>query len=71
LELEWRQQVDLAHRTAWLHPDQAKACQVIPVPLNDMAMSVLTAKLDKHSTWAFTYKGNPSDGSTPKHGVKL
>jgi integrase len=31
--LQWSQ-VDLARRLAWIHPDQAKARQAIPVPLN-------------------------------------
>ena len=56
--LQWNQ-VDPAQRMAWIHTDQAKARQAIAVPLNDMAMSVLTAESGKHSTRVFTYKGNP------------
>jgi hypothetical protein len=33
--------VDLQRRTAWIHPDQAKARKAIPVPLNAEAVLVL------------------------------
>ena len=38
--LEWSQ-VDLARRTAWIHPDQAKARKAIAVPLSAAAVVVL------------------------------
>jgi integrase len=38
--LEWSQ-VDLERRTAWIHPDQAKARKAIAVPLSRVAMLVL------------------------------
>ena len=54
--LEWSQ-VDLAHRRAWIHPDQAKARQAIPVPLNAEAVLVLRRQVVKHARWCFTYHG--------------
>ena len=40
LHLEWSQ-VDLERKTAWIHPDQAKARRAIHVPLNSVALAVL------------------------------
>lgn len=45
--LEWSQ-VDLQRRTAWIHPDQAKARKAIPVPLNAEAVLVLRRQEGKH-----------------------
>ena len=42
-------QVDIARRLAWIHPDQAKARKAIAVPLNDMAMGVLGRRAGAHS----------------------
>ena len=54
--LTW-QQVDLARKLAWIHPDQAKARKAIAVPLNDTALHVLRAQIGRHATWVFTYDG--------------
>jgi len=54
--LTW-EQVDLARKLAWIHPDQAKARKAIAVPLNDTALQVLRAQRGKHATWVFTYEG--------------
>jgi integrase len=54
--LTW-EQVDLARKLAWIHPDQAKARKAIAVPLNDTAMQVLRAQVGQHATWVFTYEG--------------
>jgi integrase len=40
--LTW-EQVDLARRLAWVHPDQAKGRKAIGVPLNDTALAILQA----------------------------
>ena len=56
--LEWSQ-VDLARRTAWIHPDQAKARKAIAVPLSAAAVVVLRGQIGKHSTRVFSYRGNP------------
>jgi integrase len=58
LSLEWSQ-VDLTRRTAWIHPDQAKARRAIPVPLNKDAVIALRRQVGKHATRVFTYNGSP------------
>jgi integrase len=58
LQLEWSQ-VDLARQVCWIHPDQAKARKAIHVPLNSVAMAVVTQQIGKHPTHVFTYLGNP------------
>lgn len=56
--LEWSQ-VDLEHRRAWVHPDQAKSRKAIPVPLNAESMLVLRRQRGKHERFVFTYQGGP------------
>lgn len=58
LGLEWSQ-IDLERQVAWIHPDQAKARRAIHVPLNSVAMDVLTRQIGKHPVRVFTYKGHP------------
>lgn len=58
LKLEWSQ-VDLARQVCWIHPDQAKARKAIHVPLNSVAMAVVTQQIGKHPQRVFTYRGNP------------
>lgn len=55
--LQWSQ-VDLARRTAWIHPDQAKARKAIAVPLSIAAVEVIREQFGKHVTHVFSYKGN-------------
>jgi integrase len=52
-------QVDLVRRTAWIHPDQAKARKAIAVPLSASAVIVLREQLGRHSEYVFTYRGKP------------
>jgi integrase len=52
-------QVDLGRRTAWVHPDQAKARKAIAVPLSNTAVVVLRGQIGKHPTHVFSYRGNP------------
>jgi integrase len=52
-------QVDLGRRTAWVHPDQAKARKAIAVPLSNAAVVVLRGQIGKHPTHVFSYRGNP------------
>lgn len=54
--LEWSQ-VDLARRTAWIHPDQAKARKAIAVPLSATAVVILREQLGRHTTYVFSYRG--------------
>lgn len=58
IKLEWSQ-VNLEHRCAWIHADQAKARKAIPVPLNAEAVLVLRRQIGKHQTRVFTYKARP------------
>jgi len=53
--LSW-EQIDLARKLAWIHPDQAKARRAIPVPLNDTAMQVLRGQKGQHATYVFTFR---------------
>lgn len=57
-DLRW-DQVDLRRKTAWIHPDEAKARQGIGVPLNSMAVGVLKRCQGKHAERVFTYNGEP------------
>jgi integrase len=56
--LQWSQ-VDLARRTAWIHPDQAKARRAIAVPLSAAAVVVIREQLGKHKTHVFSFRGKP------------
>ena len=56
--LEWSQ-VDIARRTAWVHPDQAKARKAIAVPLSATAVALIRGQAGKHPTRVFTYRGKP------------
>lgn len=58
LSLEWSQ-VDLVRHVCWIHPDQAKARKAIHVPLNSVAMDVLTQQVSKHPQRVFSYRGKP------------
>ncbi len=56
--LEWSQ-VDIVRRTAWIHPDQAKAKKAIPIPLTDTALTILKEQQGSNEKYVFTYKGKP------------
>jgi integrase len=56
--LQWSQ-VDLVRRTAWIHPDQAKARKAIAVPLSAAAVIVIREQIGKHPMHVFTYQGKP------------
>jgi integrase len=58
--LEWSQ-ADLTRRTAWIHPDQAKAKKPIGVPLNNEAVLVLRQEAGKHDKLVFAWQGRPID----------
>ena len=55
--LQWSQ-IDLVRRTAWIHPDQAKARKAIAVPLSVSAVNVIREQIGKHSTHVFSYHGS-------------
>jgi integrase len=56
--LQWSQ-LDLERRTAWIHPDQAKARKAIAVPLSAAAVRVIRAHAGQHVTHVFSFKGKP------------
>ena len=56
--LRW-EQVDMARRVAWIHPDEAKAGRAIGVPLNESAVEVLRRRLGQDNAHVFTYEGKP------------
>lgn len=56
--LQW-EQVDVARRVAWIHPDEAKAGRAIGVPLNAPAVDVLRRRLGQDAVYVFTYEGKP------------
>lgn len=55
--LRW-EQVDLNRKTAWIYPDEAKAGRPIGVPLNDVAIRVLSERMGIHKTYVFTNREN-------------
>jgi integrase len=60
-----RSQVDLVRRTAWIHPDQAKARKAILVPLSSVTVLVLRKQIGKHQANVFTFKRQ--DGASGEH----
>lgn len=64
-DLRW-DQVDLPRKTAWIHPDEAKAGQGIGVPLSSMAVGVLERCQGKHAERMFTYNGEPIAYANPR-----
>lgn len=58
--LAWSQ-VDLVRKTAWIHPDQAKAKKAIAVPLNADAVAIIRRQIGKHQERVFSYHGRPID----------
>lgn len=54
--LTWSQ-IDVTRKCAWIHPDQAKAGNAIPVPLNTDALAIIREQTGKHLTHVFTFRG--------------
>uniref|UniRef100_A0A6M3M0L1 Putative site-specific tyrosine recombinase n=1 Tax=viral metagenome TaxID=1070528 RepID=A0A6M3M0L1_9ZZZZ len=57
LGLRWND-VDMRRRVLWVWGDATKNGEDIQVPLNDMALEVLGARLGRHSEFVLTYRGN-------------
>jgi len=57
-KLQWKQ-VSLERRHLWISADQHKNGQAHGVPLNDMALEVLTRRAGDHPTYVFSYEGRP------------
>lgn len=56
--LEW-QQVDLARKGAWYHPDEMKGGKPLWCHLNVDAIAVLKEQQGLHKKWVFPYRGGP------------
>ena len=63
--LRW-EQVDMARRVAWIHPDEAKAGRAIGVPLNEAAVDVIRRRLGHDPRHVFTYRGKPVERCSTK-----
>lgn len=66
--LRWNQ-VDLARKVMWIHPDQAKGGKAIGIPLSDDAATLLRAQIGKSDEWVFPYAGRGRKDAGP-HGVE-
>jgi len=58
VNLSWSQ-VDMDKRMAWIHPDQSRSGNAMPVPLNTDAIAVLEQLQGTDAKWVFTYEGKP------------
>jgi integrase len=65
LKLEWSQ-VKLELRHAWIPGWQSKNRRPISVPLNDVAMGVLSRMGGKHPERVFTYAGRPLNSANTR-----
>lgn len=69
--LRW-DQVDLARKVLWIHPDQAKAGRAIGIPLSEDAVAQLRAQIGKSDEWVFPYKGKGrKEGKKPQPMTKI
>lgn len=67
--LRWNQ-VDLARKVMWIHPDQAKGGKAIGIPLSAAAKQLLQAQIGKHEEWVFPYKGRGRKEGAPIAKIK-
>jgi len=56
--LQWKQ-ICLARKHLWISADEHKNGKPHGVPLNELALDVLTRRQGDHPTHVFTYEGNP------------
>ena len=65
VNLEWSQvNLDLKH--AWVKGSQSKNGKPISIPLNEIALAVLSSQKGKHSIRVFTYRGKPFKAANTK-----
>jgi integrase len=57
LSLKWSS-VNLDNRMCWVNPENAKSGHGRAVPLNDEALALITAQVDKHKEFVFTRCGH-------------
>lgn len=67
--LRWNQ-VDLARKVLWIHPDQAKGGKAIGIPLSDDAVKLLRGQIGKSNEWVFPYKGRGRKEGAPVVKIK-
>lgn len=67
--LRWNQ-VDLARKVMWIHPDQAKGGKAIGIPLSDDAATLLRAQIGKSDEWVFPYAGRGRKDGAPIGKIK-
>lgn len=67
--LTW-QQLDLARKVAWIHPDEAKAGKPIGIPLSDDAVAILRRQIGQHPEWVFPYQGRGRAKGKPVTKIK-
>ncbi|PHV09986.1 tyrosine-type recombinase/integrase [Chitinimonas sp. BJB300] len=58
LGMTW-DKIDLERRTAWIDAEDFKNGDDHGIPLNDTAIAILKQCSGKHSSYIFTYRGNP------------
>jgi len=56
--LKWAD-IDLAQRMALISGEDAKAGEIIPVPLNESAIEILRRQFGQNPVFCFTYRGKP------------
>lgn len=57
-QLKWSQ-IDLEKGHALIHPEESKTKRAIPVPLNKLAISIISSQKGKNPVYVFTYQGKP------------
>lgn len=65
VRLKWSN-INIAKEMAWVDAESIKNKRALGVPLNDNAIAILQAQIGKHSTYVFTYKGNPVTGANTR-----
>lgn len=67
--LRW-DQIDLARRVMWIHPDQSKSGQPIGIPLSAEAVVLLRQQLGCSTEWVFPYSGKGRAAGKPISKIK-
>lgn len=65
LKLEWSE-VDLKREVAWITAEKSKSFSARVVPLNELAIRVIQARIGTHPKYVFTRNGNPQTQIDPK-----
>lgn len=65
LKLEWSE-VDLKRKVAWIPAEKSKSFSARVVPLNELAIRVIQARIGTHPKYVFTRNGSPQTQIDPK-----